>query len=61
MTITSVYLVQLRHTLWGKNDTSDSVFLLIGRMVVQSAMYTAVFAALVAIMAQLFCDTMDLL
>lgn len=61
MTITAVYLVQLRHTLWGKNSTSDSVFLLIGRMMVQSAMYTAVFAALAGIMTQLFFDSTDLL
>ncbi|ORY88155.1 hypothetical protein BCR35DRAFT_351272 [Leucosporidium creatinivorum] len=60
LTITTVYLIQLRRTLWGKNSTSDSVFLLIGRLVVRSAAYTAVFAALVAIMTQLFCDSMNL-
>lgn len=61
VTITAVYLVQLRRTLWGKNSTSDSVFLLIGRIVVRSAMYTAFFAALVAILTQVFCDSYELL
>ncbi|ORY88162.1 hypothetical protein BCR35DRAFT_330368 [Leucosporidium creatinivorum] len=60
ITITIVYLIQLRRTLRGRNHNSDSVVLIVGRLTVRSAAYTAFFAALVAIMAQLYCDSWTL-
>ncbi|ORY88167.1 hypothetical protein BCR35DRAFT_324440 [Leucosporidium creatinivorum] len=55
--ITIVYLIHLRRNLRGKTELSDSVVLVIGRVVIRSASYTTIFAALTAIMAQRFGDS----
>lgn len=54
--ITLVYLYHLRRTLWGQNETSDSVCFVIGRVLIRSASYTTVFAAITAVLAQQFGD-----